>query len=270
MGYSVRTTEWRFTEWYPWKGDSCVADFDNPYATELYSHQGQQPHPLDFDAWENENVAKEPVNAKVVKQHRSLLLAKFRTGASWGCPASGGPSPSPSPGPTLLPDRALVQLRATQSEQHWDNSLCATKECLSKEGNRFNYTQVATEGYMPSEGTEGTIQLFQYWSEEFADNFLSTAKPPAGYKLVKKLNTEGMVVFKDRPTWLSEETVPLQVWFNVDRKDHLTAALPSTVQWAKSNGYVLLDDAIGYVYTEPQEDAALEMWWDPRMTSTFV
>ena len=87
MGYSVRTSAWRFTEWYAWDGARCVARFDAaPIGTELYSHAGQKPYPLDFNAWENVNVADDPANADAVKGLRAKLFARFNTGADLGCP----------------------------------------------------------------------------------------------------------------------------------------------------------------------------------------
>ena len=87
MGYSVRTSQWRFTEWYHWDGARCVAQFGTaPIGTELYSHAGQKPHPLDFNAWENENVADDATNAAAITQLRAKLWLRFKTGADLGCP----------------------------------------------------------------------------------------------------------------------------------------------------------------------------------------
>lgn len=260
MGYSVRTADWRFTQWFPWNGARCEANFDEPLASELYSHEGQQPFPIDFDGWENENVAAN--HADVVDQHAALLIQKFRTGAALGCPRS--PSPAPSEGPTPLRDRALVQWRAS-ADGHWDSSLCASEECQSGKSEQFHYETVATEGYMPAEGTEGTVPLMQYWSSRDKDNFLTTGAQPEGYATPAKLNPAG-IVFEKKPLWLSsDDTVPLQVWYNVELKDHLTLVLDSSARWAKANGYSLANAAIGYVYSSPKPNAALEESWPLSM-----
>lgn len=44
-----------------------------PYATELYSHVGQEPYPLDFDRWENNNTVAEPQNTQVVNSLKQVL-----------------------------------------------------------------------------------------------------------------------------------------------------------------------------------------------------
>ena len=51
------------------------------------------------------------------------------------------------------------------------------------------------------------------------------------------------------------------MWYSEARKDHITCALDKTVAWAKDNGYKLLNDCIGYVFTEPHAvGAALELF----------
>lgn len=85
MGYTVRSLEWRFTEWYAWDRVNCVAEFDAPpRGTELYSHANHTA-PGEFDAFENENVAAEAANAQTVVALRAKLWARFKTKGS-GCP----------------------------------------------------------------------------------------------------------------------------------------------------------------------------------------
>ena len=78
MGYSIRTDEWRYTEWVGWNGTSLQPRWDLINATELYSHAlpglgGATDQ--SFDAWENVNEASDPKHASVVAQ----LHAKLRT-----------------------------------------------------------------------------------------------------------------------------------------------------------------------------------------------
>ena len=84
MGYTIRTPDWRFVEWYTWNGQTCVAEWDETaHATELYSHAGHTD-PGDFDTFENENVAD--ANVPIVTQLRAQLWNKFKT-LGTGCPA---------------------------------------------------------------------------------------------------------------------------------------------------------------------------------------
>jgi hypothetical protein len=90
MGYTVRTPEWRMTEWFRWNGESCSADFSsdelyNP--VELYDHRNQKLEFLDFnDESENSNVAFDPANAAILAELRARLRKRFDLGANLGCP----------------------------------------------------------------------------------------------------------------------------------------------------------------------------------------
>ena len=84
MGYTLRTNDWRFTEWYNWDRANCVAQWDAPpHGTELYNHTGQALG--DMDNFENENVAAEAPNAPLVTELRTKLWARFKS-AGTGCP----------------------------------------------------------------------------------------------------------------------------------------------------------------------------------------
>jgi iduronate 2-sulfatase len=78
MGYSIRTDEWRYTEWYTWNNETFVADFDEGvYASELYDYRGVDSSTIDYDVVENENVADAEANADTVAQLNQLLLKQF-------------------------------------------------------------------------------------------------------------------------------------------------------------------------------------------------
>ena len=78
MGYSARTTEWRYTEWVPWNGTTLRALWDAPLAgVELYDHRNETTYPTNFDCGENVNVAAAPGNAAVVEELQQLLRAHF-------------------------------------------------------------------------------------------------------------------------------------------------------------------------------------------------
>ena len=48
MGYSVRTAQYRFTEWFKFNDDTLRADFNSTVAMELYDHTNDAGN--DFDA----------------------------------------------------------------------------------------------------------------------------------------------------------------------------------------------------------------------------
>jgi hypothetical protein len=83
QGYSVRTLDYRFTEWYKFNGEKCVAELDAIHATELYNHTGHVD-PGDFDNWENENLASTAPPA-LVESLRQKIKARFSR-VSNGCP----------------------------------------------------------------------------------------------------------------------------------------------------------------------------------------
>ena len=77
---------------------------------ELYSHEGQHSYPLDFDAFENENLALDPAKASVVATHRALLEKRFMgTDSEAGCPADKGPDGQLLQ-PTYLEDQIEVDM----------------------------------------------------------------------------------------------------------------------------------------------------------------
>ncbi|XP_065191322.1 iduronate 2-sulfatase-like [Sycon ciliatum] len=57
MGYTIRTDQYRYTEWFRWNGTELRADLSQAVARELYDHHGDDG--TDFDSFENENVAAE-------------------------------------------------------------------------------------------------------------------------------------------------------------------------------------------------------------------
>jgi len=100
MGYSMRTSEWRYAEWPAWKcygigGDpnacsdisggggagswSGSADWNNIAGVELYTHKGDVGDC--FDCFENENLAYNEEYADVIKQLSTQLRAGWRGAA---------------------------------------------------------------------------------------------------------------------------------------------------------------------------------------------
>ena len=58
MGFTVRSAEWRWTEWFEWDGDAGEPKWaEGAAAAELYDHRSDKGD--DFDAFENVNMAND-------------------------------------------------------------------------------------------------------------------------------------------------------------------------------------------------------------------
>jgi iduronate 2-sulfatase len=79
MGYSVRTTEWRYTEWAPWNGSSLTpvwaADASGVVA-ELYDHRNETVFPTNFDGNE-EGVNVVTAFPDVAKRLSAVVRKEF-------------------------------------------------------------------------------------------------------------------------------------------------------------------------------------------------
>lgn len=76
MGYSVRTKDWRFTQWVEWNGTQLAPRWDNVIAEELYDHRKEPILPIAFDT-ELENVVNDTANADIVKDLRQTIFHQF-------------------------------------------------------------------------------------------------------------------------------------------------------------------------------------------------
>lgn len=81
MGYTMRTAEWRYTEWLQWRcfdANNCTgaAQWSDEAPKELYSHIGDAGDC--FDCFELENVAYDPANAQLVAQLSQRLRAGWQ------------------------------------------------------------------------------------------------------------------------------------------------------------------------------------------------
>lgn len=77
IGYSARTSSWRYTEWMRFNGTALHGDFQRVVARELYDHRGDNDEKHNWDQFENENVANDPANHEVVQMMHSVLLQGF-------------------------------------------------------------------------------------------------------------------------------------------------------------------------------------------------
>jgi arylsulfatase A-like enzyme len=75
MGYSIRTKQWRFTEWRRWNGKKLDGDWEGAAnATELYDHRSDGADPF---STETENLAEDPTYEHIVRQLRTKLRNAF-------------------------------------------------------------------------------------------------------------------------------------------------------------------------------------------------
>ena len=81
MGYSVRSSEWRLTEWFAWNHTSACPVWEARAAVELYDHRNDTEL-YDMENFENENVARDPAHREVLAN----LAAVIRTSFGEGCP----------------------------------------------------------------------------------------------------------------------------------------------------------------------------------------
>jgi iduronate 2-sulfatase len=77
MGYTVRTDQWRYTEWRAWNGTTLTPMWDALFASELYDHRNEVHYPTNFDAGEAVNLAGQSDYADVVASHSKLIRAMF-------------------------------------------------------------------------------------------------------------------------------------------------------------------------------------------------
>jgi iduronate 2-sulfatase len=77
MGYSVRTDEWRYTEWIVWNGSSLLPLWEKVVGRELYDHRNETLYPSDFDLSENTNLATDPEYASVMGNLSSMVHTMF-------------------------------------------------------------------------------------------------------------------------------------------------------------------------------------------------
>ena len=81
MGYTMRTTEYRFTEWYRFNRTNAKANWTDIWGTELYDHTAHES----FFNDENYNQAYEQSKQDLVKELRNLLQAGWRASCPGKC-----------------------------------------------------------------------------------------------------------------------------------------------------------------------------------------
>ena len=76
MGYTLRTEEWRYTEWVLWNGSLLAPVWSRVVAQELYDHRNETIYPTDLDATcETANVVAQ--YPSIARNLSSVLHAQF-------------------------------------------------------------------------------------------------------------------------------------------------------------------------------------------------
>jgi len=135
-----------------------------------------------------------------------------------------------------------------------DNCLCGTTDCINSQS---GYKSLRIEGYCVKENTPDAIKLNDFWNADIADNYATTTSAtPSGYSPASFGN--GYVLKSFAPG-----TVPLKLYWNDARKDMLTVASQEGINYAIQYNYTLLNNNLGYVYTNPppSEDAPTYSSW---------
>jgi hypothetical protein len=135
-------------------------------------------------------------------------------------------------------DGSLVQI---YSSDRTDSILCGTNACLTTNN---NYAKMRIEGYQAPSTDSNAIPWNDYWSDANLDNWAtSQSSAPSGYTVA---NFKNGYIYKNQVSG----SLPVQLWYSAARKDHLAVATADGVQWAKDNGYSVINDAnnpLGYV-----------------------
>jgi hypothetical protein len=77
MGYSRRSTGWRYTAWVLWHAEGLRPDFQQVVDEELYSHPDNVTGAeSSYDAQEARNLARDPAFSSVVASQRARLRAE--------------------------------------------------------------------------------------------------------------------------------------------------------------------------------------------------
>lgn len=79
MGYSVRTTTFRYTEWRTWNGTALRAKWDTPpVAAELYNHTDDTADGVRPFDWPQINLINNGTLHAVIAELHAMLVAQFR------------------------------------------------------------------------------------------------------------------------------------------------------------------------------------------------
>ena len=77
MGYSVRTADYRYTEWVRWNQSALRPIWGEVDGVEFYDHRGIASYPIDFNNAENVNQANQSEFNGTIKQLAAALRSHF-------------------------------------------------------------------------------------------------------------------------------------------------------------------------------------------------
>lgn len=77
MGYSCRSDQFRYTEWFEWNNATLAPRWNHSVGTELYNHTGDYGADMDV-ATPTRNLATDPGLGPVVLELRSAMLEHFK------------------------------------------------------------------------------------------------------------------------------------------------------------------------------------------------
>merc|ERR1711948_175796 len=76
MGYSARTQQWRYTEWFQFDYNTSTTNFNKTIARELYDHTDDAGD--DFNKYDQINRADDPSLKDVVAEHAKIVRAGWK------------------------------------------------------------------------------------------------------------------------------------------------------------------------------------------------
>ena len=117
------------------------------------------------------------------------------------------------------------------SDDRKDHVLCVSSSCF---GANTAYVTDWTEGYAVSGDAASTFKiqpLSLYYSDDHQDNCITNATSPPDDSY--KIKFENSFVFVNQ----ENGTIPLWLFFNHDRMDHMTVASQEGIDYAQKNGY---------------------------------
>eukprot|EP00656_Telonema_subtile_P001035 TRINITY_DN10496_c0_g1_i1.p1 TRINITY_DN10496_c0_g1~~TRINITY_DN10496_c0_g1_i1.p1 ORF type:complete len:530 (+),score=91.34 TRINITY_DN10496_c0_g1_i1:188-1777(+) len=82
MGYSIRTSDWRYTEWVVWNQTSLTPVWGAVAARELYDHRSVADYPTDMNAHDLVNLAANQTFSDQVATLSKQIQAQFQTSPS--------------------------------------------------------------------------------------------------------------------------------------------------------------------------------------------
>ena len=96
MGYSLRTTDWRYSAWFEFDWNATAPVWSNVTARELYSHDGNDGGEAAGESFEYDNLADDSDYAQTVSTLHTQLVEAVKTGLV--SPMNGSASPSSNEG----------------------------------------------------------------------------------------------------------------------------------------------------------------------------